>query len=34
MTDGWQHADLPYQYIDEIGNLDPKYVYPGPMIIK
>ena len=34
MTDGWQHAGLPYQYIDKIGNLDPKYVYPGPMIIK
>lgn len=34
MTDGWQHAGLPYQYIDKIGDLDPKYVYPGPMIIK
>lgn len=34
MTDGWQHAGLPYQYIDRVGNLDPKYTYPGPMITR
>ena len=34
LTDGWQHAGLPYQYIDKIKNLDPKYTYQGLMITK
>jgi rhodanese-related sulfurtransferase len=29
MKNGWQHAGLPYQYMDKIKNLDPKFTYQG-----
>lgn len=34
MKEGWQNAGLPYQYIDKIKNLDPKYTYQGLMVTK